>query len=378
MSAWGVVDTVNIVSIFLLSLFSLFLFTQKREKPVSNRALGFFLLAWALALLNHVVSRPGRISPSLLPVFLFLNAVAFLLGPLLFFYVKTVAYRDFSWRKAHIWHGLPLAIYLAALGVAAALAPETFRTLDALRGSFFGSSGMRFFTLVISCQLLSYIAASLFVLRSYRVRIKDSYSSLEKISLTWLYVFIGGFGLIWLIGSVNYVTAVIVARRPPTLELSILNIIITLTVAAVILFRALKQPAIFFGVEEKPKYEYSALSSAEADRILSALNSFMAAEKPYLVPGLSIGELAKNVGYTPRAVSQVINSRLGKNFLDFVNSYRVEEAKRLLSASGSNGKTILEVAFESGFNSKSVFNKAFKKHAGVTPKDFKYRTRSAA
>ena len=302
---------------------------------------------------------------------MFMNTANFLLGPLLYLYVKTVAYRDFAWKRAHVLHALPAAVYLAALGAIAATAPRTLLALDELRKSFFGSVGMRFFSVAISCQLLSYVAASLLVLRSYRVRIKDSYSSLDKISLTWLYLFIGGFGLIWLIGSLNYLTAIITARRGPSLELGILNMIITLVVAAVILFRALKQPEIFLGIEEKPKYEHYALSETESDRILSALNGFMAAEKPYLVPGLSLGELAKKLGFAPRALSQVINSRLGKNFLDFVNSHRVEEARRLLATARLNSKSILEVAFASGFNSKSVFNKAFKKHAGMPPKDFK-------
>ncbi|MCZ6899895.1 MAG: helix-turn-helix domain-containing protein, partial [Bacteroidetes bacterium] len=70
-------------------------------------------------------------------------------------------------------------------------------------------------------------------------------------------------------------------------------------------------------------------------------------------------------------LSQVINDRIGLNFFDFVNSYRIKEATRLLSDSQKSEYTIIELAYESGFNSKSTFNSAFKRFAGSTPTEFR-------
>jgi AraC-like DNA-binding protein len=70
-------------------------------------------------------------------------------------------------------------------------------------------------------------------------------------------------------------------------------------------------------------------------------------------------------------VSQIINSEFGKNFYDFVNYYRVEECKKMLADNSYSSKTILEIAYECGFNSKSVFNNSFKKLTGKTPSDYK-------
>jgi AraC-like DNA-binding protein len=365
------IDTINAISVFFLCFFALFLFTHKKGKPVSNKTLGLFLLAWALALLNFVLSRPNRLPPYFLPVFLFMNAFDFMLGPLLYLYVRSVAYRDFIWRRSYLPHALPLIFYLVSLAALTIMAPASLGSINELRKSFFGTAGIRFFSCALACQLLTYLGASLLVLRSYRTRISNSYSSLDKLSLSWLYLVIGGFGLIWLIGSINEMTAIGTRRGTPSVVLSITNMLISFGMANVIMIKGLKQPEIFSGIEEKPKYEKSPLTDEEADRLLISIKNHMETQKPHLVPGLSISRLAREMAVPARYLSQVINLRLRKNFVDFINSYRVEESKRLLSESCTNGKTILEIAYESGFNSKSVFNKAFKKHAGITPMEFR-------
>jgi hypothetical protein len=112
MATWSLIDTINVISVFFLFFFSLFLLTHKRGKPLSNRMLGLFLVAMALSILNFVLSRENRLPSSFLLVFLFLNCFNFLMGPLLYLYVRSVAYRDFSWRKGHLLYALPLLFYL--------------------------------------------------------------------------------------------------------------------------------------------------------------------------------------------------------------------------------------------------------------------------
>ena len=97
----------------------------------------------------------------------------------------------------------------------------------------------------------------------------------------------------------------------------------------------------------------------------------MLKEKPYLNPSLSMNELGRKISISPRALSQIINECLGINFFDFVNNYRVEEAKRYLADSSNQNRNILEILLDVGFNTKSVFNRVFKKHTGMTPSSFK-------
>jgi AraC-like DNA-binding protein len=97
----------------------------------------------------------------------------------------------------------------------------------------------------------------------------------------------------------------------------------------------------------------------------------MREEKPYLDDELSLNELAGRLKIPGHHFSMVINIELGKNFFHFISSYRVEEAKRLLSDLKSEDITILKIAFESGFQSKAAFNKAFKEETGFTPTEYR-------
>lgn len=97
---------------------------------------------------------------------------------------------------------------------------------------------------------------------------------------------------------------------------------------------------------------------------------YMTAQKPYTNPNLTIHELAGGLKMPPHVLSKVINEGFGKNFFDFINEYRVEEFKRRMDDPKAKQYTLLSLAFDVGFNSKTAFNRAFKKLTNQTPKDY--------
>ena len=97
---------------------------------------------------------------------------------------------------------------------------------------------------------------------------------------------------------------------------------------------------------------------------------YMATDKPYTNPNLTIHELAGGLKMPPHVLSKVINEGFGKNFFDFINEYRVEEFKQRMDDPRSKQYTLLSLAFDVGFNSKTAFNRAFKKLTNQTPKDY--------
>ena len=90
-------------------------------------------------------------------------------------------------------------------------------------------------------------------------------------------------------------------------------------------------------------------------------------EKPFLNTSLTVKDLSKEIKIPARELSVLINHKLGMHFFDFVNSYRIKNAMQLLTDPKSKKVTVLEILYEVGFNSKSSFNTAFKKHTGFTP-----------
>lgn len=97
----------------------------------------------------------------------------------------------------------------------------------------------------------------------------------------------------------------------------------------------------------------------------------MEREKPYLNPNVSLQDVSAQLSIPLRFLSQVINEYYKKNFFDFINQYRIEEAKKLIRNSANANKKMFAILYDSGFNSKSSFNAAFKKNVGMTPSEFR-------
>ncbi len=127
--------------------------------------------------------------------------------------------------------------------------------------------------------------------------------------------------------------------------------------------------ANFTIIESSSKYQTSSLKEEDASKYAEQLKEYMVSQKPYLKNGLKLVDLSQELDIPAHHISRVINEKYGQNFHDFVNSYRVEEAKSLMKE--SEKPTLLEIAFSAGFNNKTSFNNAFKKFSNSTP--FAYR-----
>ena len=127
---------------------------------------------------------------------------------------------------------------------------------------------------------------------------------------------------------------------------------------------------------EKSRQLKTGLNKDKIDEIITGILALMEKEKLYTETELTLKQLADKLQYPTYQVSQAINEGLGKNFYDLINSYRVEEAKRLLTDPKNENYTILSVGFEAGFNSKTTFNTVFKKFTGVTPTEFRSKDKA--
>ena len=126
----------------------------------------------------------------------------------------------------------------------------------------------------------------------------------------------------------------------------------------------------------KTKYEKSALSDLETETIWNNLQKLMKEEKLYIKPELNLGELANYLKTSKNKLSQVINEQANKTFNDYVNAYRVNQAKEMIDDQSHRHLTLLAIAYDSGFSSKSTFNRVFKKQEGITPSEYLKRKAS--
>jgi AraC-like DNA-binding protein len=145
-------------------------------------------------------------------------------------------------------------------------------------------------------------------------------------------------------------------------------------------YKGLRQPEVIVTQQElnengegklSKSYSKSGLSEEEGNRYLKNLLTIMDEKKPFTNDRLSLSDLADMVGISNHNLSEIINTKIEQNFYDFVNSYRVEEVKRLIKKDVEQKYSILAHGFEAGFSSKSAFYSAFKKFTNLTPAQYR-------
>jgi AraC-like DNA-binding protein len=191
-----------------------------------------------------------------------------------------------------------------------------------------------------------------------------------KVDLYWVRIWTGIFLVIWAASVIRFVFDYSVQTN---LVIPLLISVFIYTAVYVKLRRPEPAPETAEADDPPParRYEKSTLTPERAERYLARLREVMDGEKPYTDGDLSLQKLAERLRISAHHLSQVINERLNQNFFDFVNQYRVEEAKRQLLDTKKKHYSIIAIAEDVGFNSKSAFNAAFKKHASVTPSEWR-------
>ncbi len=357
----------NIISAFLLIFFSLFLLTRTGQNRFSNILLAGFLIINAVPFLFSIIfTLKIKIFTSSPTLFLSIFTLDFLMGPIIYFYTKSLAFRNFTFRKEDWIHLLPVMAFHFYLLCSILLKQSTSISRSFIKWEIT-------ITLIVShIFLVIYAFKSVRVLKQFTASIKNIYSDIEKINLSWLRFVLIGFGTIWLMIITN--TLVRIIWRAPTPYLNDIITVASSLVSTIIIYFGLTQPQIFSGIEEKPKYLRSNLTFTDTQDYINRLKEYMETEKPYLKPSITINHLSEKLAIPPKHISQLVNEKFEQNFFDFINSYRIEEAKRYLSKRMRSNLNISQILYEVGFNSKATFNRAFTKHVGMSPREFKKQT----
>lgn len=353
---------------FQLAFLATFLLSNKKGNRLSNSLLGTL---FALISLNLADLSLQLIDEVQVPIWLgpLNDAFLFLFGPLIYVYTQSVIYSDFQWRRNHLLHCIPAALMLVifALNLLLLDSPEHARYPREDIPLIF-----QIYDVMLYLHLFSYYFFSRRLLRQYRHTIRENYSDLSERNLNWLAFAIDNFGGMILFSLALTISSATGSETIITLSLFGILLFIFYFINRVI-FKALRQPELFSGIPhiQSVKYASSKLGETEAGQIQRQLLQMMTEEQLYLNPDLSLAQLAQKLNCTPKTLSQVINQSIGKSFYDFVNEYRVEEAKRLLKNPSDPAMTIQEVMYDVGFSSKSSFNTVFKKKTGKTPTEFR-------
>jgi AraC-like DNA-binding protein len=246
---------------------------------------------------------------------------------------------------------------------------------------------IHFMTIV---QVGLYLLAIYKHLIRYRKVVVENYSDADRLNKGWLTQLIFLFTLIYILGLGRMFFRFSIYHDYDydydyeRLVQLIMMISMLLSICWV-LWQALHRPELFTGVsstielidelatsqEHSSVPKVSTVETEKYDAIVPRLRDYMQRSKPFLDPSLNVENLAKQLNLSSSELSFAINRIVGQHFFDFVNSYRINSAAEMLIANEQQQKTVLEILYEVGFNSKSSFNTAFKKHLLMTPSQYR-------
>ncbi len=356
------------------SFFAGMLISIKKPFTIANR----LMAAWMFLICTELVI--ALLNSKVIEMYAF-HFVAFTYGPLLYLYVRfmTDPGRKFNWLA--LIHFIPFVVFLTVSVI--------FRELPLMKDlrNFFKPD--RFISLRIVYSTSFFLSVSAYsilafvLIRNHQRKLKDliSYTS-WVITLNWLKIlsisFYVSFLVLFILGGLNMIGDFI-PFDPYFVVFGFITV-----VSFAFSFYAIQQPVIY-GQEvrvtdmekngrETEKYVKSGLRDKQAEEYLKKLISVMETDKPYLNRNLSILDLSQLTGISRHYITQVLNEKHGKNFFTFINEYRVKDVISRFKDPKNNHFTILAIAFDAGFNSKTTFNSIFKNLTGVTPSEYREKS----
>lgn len=368
----SIISFLAVIIVILFLLFSVFLLSVKSEKKLSNQLLAAFLIVTAIDISAFFYHQFIEI-PYTLEILR--NKISLFKNPLLFLYILSVIYSNFRLKWKHLIHLLPWLLTILVLLPNFFLANEIEKA--AFINNYSNNTEVQFLSYFGDVLSIAYLSAEIYYILRYRKLLLENYTDKNAFkNFNWL----KQLSILLFIGQVLTFIKSYIRVNSNDNSIDIIRTIVLLFGVFFICWlflKAVNSPRLFKGINVDLKTSKEIKNTREEVSInpkIALLKDFMLTEKPYLNPSLTIRDLAELIKMNSRELSVLINQHLNQHFFDFVNEYRIEEAKEILKNPKEKELTVLEILYQVGFNSKSSFNTAFKKHTGLTPTQFRKNT----
>ena len=360
----------GIIQAFFFSL----QYSTKKNKTLSDKIVGFWLLILATQIFFIVLNLNNQNKTGFLFITKFPVIFTLLYGPLLFIYAQKLVFGEPSFTKKDTYHFIPfiIGVVLSLIFYFINIDNKIFIKGIAVAGAISG---------------LLYCFITLILLQKHKRRIKNNFSYTERINLNWLLNLTIGLLIIWVGASVVVVLIRFCSiNLPLTWFFTIVPVFIFYIgfcgIRQQIIYPApvtKSQNKVFVSKTEVPvkiseSYKKSGLQVDNMKTIHARLLKSMQQNRLFLNPTLSLSVLSKELNIPAHHITQTLNEYAGLSFYDFVNSFRVNELKKQIHAPENKNFSLLGIAFDCGFNSKSSFNRIFKHKTGLSPSEFQKST----
>lgn len=351
---------------YFQSLFLLFIyiFSPAKRKTI-NGYIAFLILVLAIGLTGRVFYISGIFDHNYRWV-IFSEFSTLLFGATIYLFAKSSLLNQ-SFSPKDLFHYLP-ALFYNSFVTALLILPSD----SALEARVASGEQFRITMIFIVIGLIfniTYWTMSLKIFLKFRKTLKNeiSYHIKSQFFLNFL-IAVGICMACWCLMFINWLLQYNLFNKTSwqLIWISIAIIIIFIT------FYGMKEPDLFKinSLIIPKKYAQSKLSNKELERLKSKLERLMHEKKPYLNRKLLKSELAEMLGVSNPEIARLLNERIGMNFFEYINYYRIKEFIALAKTEKAITMTFFGLAQEAGFNSKTTFNKSFKDLMGTTPKEY--------
>jgi len=356
------------------ALFASVLVITKKPLRRENKILGLWLILIAIETSLILYYQTVEFTMAALNISIVLKAAYM---PIMYLYVIALILEKPDLLRQVVKHAIPFLVFLILIFFFR-YEPLFFDPENSATPFIMNLSLIFWIYFLITIGLYAFFILK--ILKNHQDKIKDRFSyTSEQITLNWL-----KFVLVLLaIGFMMGISSVVIMEFYSDIEIDPrLSSRIALTIFTfVVSYYGIRQPSLNLSSRENSKssnspthiiekYQRSGLTEAMAEKIQNDLGNYIISQKAYKNPQITINDIAAQLDIPRHYITQVLNERLNKNFFTWINDYRIDDAKRKLRDDKYSHLSILGIAYNSGFNSKSSFNSIFKKSTGQTPSAF--------
>lgn len=359
------------------AFFFLVLLLQKKPKALYDHIFAIWLLFLGITTATYAITIEYFLDAPLLTSGII---ASFLLhGPFLYLYVSARTNNQKRIEAKNLWHFAPFLVFILYAFIASIFPAY----LEGIRGDHVSHTVktpllFQLFLIMITLSGVVYFFLANKKFHENKASAMDFSSRAANSDCMGKLILV--FGVVWIV--IVAITIIHYVFQLFSMAFFTNGLFISLSVFIVLIgYLGLKQKDVFFNysaeegkeISNEPEIKYAAtkMEAEELQQCCNKVGQFMKTNKPYLDSDLTLPKLAEDLEISTHHLSQVINEMHGKNFFNFINKYRVAEVKSKIQDPKYQNYSLLGIAYESGFNSKSAFNRAFKNVTGTTPSRYR-------
>lgn len=374
-------DVVLLITVYQCLLFSILVFFIRPQSKLSNFLLVGFLLSTAAIPIDILINYGAGVHEWMItnhPDWFYIFETGYWTqGPFLLWYIRSVIYKNFKLDYWDLLYLIPFAAYFGHQLLSYHLLPSATKIL-VQTGQLSSDQNQPIHYIVFAREFLRVFFGIIAFneVRRFREQLLHRQGAQDEQNFRWLNLLSLGFLSLWVWNTLIAGLIVAAIEFGLAVDVSIMGLLANYTTCVLIgvfIIFVSSRSTIFNEIDRFSTTPTQPQQATINQNHIHALEALMKNEKPYLEANLTLDTLSDKLGISSRSLSTIFNRHYGYNFFEFINHYRIKEAKAMLLAPEHQNTTVLDIMYSCGFNSKATFNNFFKKVEGMTPREYKKR-----